>query len=111
MRLDFRSVSRVELEAWSGKLYSREWAPGTIFLLGPWGETGGLIKLTRSGHMLSVTRRQVFLGEPLIWPDQSPIRGFQILGDDVKVMMREPLDRSPATPPSESTPSEASTES
>ena len=43
--------------------------PGTIFLLGPWGESGGLLKLTARGDFLSLTADETYGRAWIPWPE------------------------------------------
>ncbi len=79
-QIQFSSVVRVARSVWRDpEPVAPSAVPGTIFLLGEWGETGGLLRMTRQGFLLLLTRGQVFLGETFWWP----ISGFpmRIRGD------------------------------
>ncbi len=68
-QFQFSGVTRVPRADWHDAEPIRTGAaPGTIYLLGRWGETGGLIRLTRQGFLLLLTREQVFCAAPIFWP-------------------------------------------
>lgn len=68
-QFQFSKVKRVRREEWHDAEPIRTGAaPGTIFLLGGWGQTGGLLRLTRQGFLLLLTREQVFCEAVIHWP-------------------------------------------
>lgn len=60
--LEFTDVRIEEGEAFQDQ------AVGVVRLFGAWGETGGLLRLTRSGKYISLSRAQVFSEQPFPWP-------------------------------------------
>lgn len=67
-QFQFSEVSRVPRDEWPGSLLRNDSPPGTIFLLGDWGVTGGFLKMTRQGQLLLLTRAEVFGRTPARWP-------------------------------------------
>lgn len=62
--IEFDRVTYVEHGNYTRPL-KESFPPGTLFLLGSWGESGGLLKLTRN-KFVSITRDQAFGLAPLI---------------------------------------------
>ena len=68
-QFQFAKVNRIGREYWHDAEPTRTGAvPGTIYLLGRWGQTGGLLRVTRQGFLLLLTREQVFCEATIYWP-------------------------------------------
>jgi len=66
-KFELRAVRLIPADGDENYLH-REAEPGALFLFGPLGMTGGLLKLTRRGEFVTLTRAQVYLREPWRWP-------------------------------------------
>jgi len=68
-QFQFSSVLLKSRDSWSdADLIDRSHPPGSVFLLGDWGAAGGLLKLTRQGYLILLSREQLFLGASFRWP-------------------------------------------
>jgi hypothetical protein len=71
-QFQFSRVVVLSRDQWSGDdPINRKTPPGHLFLLGDWGASGGLLRLTRRGELMLLTRGQVFVEAPIPWPGSS----------------------------------------
>lgn len=65
----FSKVVVLARDQWSGDdPINRNTPPGHLFLLGDWGASGGLLRLTRRGDLMLLTRGHIFVETPFTWP-------------------------------------------
>lgn len=63
----FSTIVRVSVGQYADMLHDN-FKPGTVFLFGPWGETGGLLKLTTRGHFITLSCDEVYGRSWIQWP-------------------------------------------
>lgn len=64
----FETVRRLEPAQYVDPLHDAA-PPGTLFLTGPWGETGGLLKLTARGTFLLLSADEAYGRASIPWPE------------------------------------------
>jgi hypothetical protein len=77
-KFEFKEVVRLEPETWAGGPFSPDNPPGTLFLFGPWGQTGGLLKLSRN-LFVTLNQSEAYGVSPFQWPGSQL---FVSLADD-----------------------------
>ena len=79
----FSKVVVLARDQWSGDdPINRKTPPGHLFLLGDWGASGGLLRLTRRGDRMLLTRGHIFVEASFTWPGstaQACIKDGQLL--------------------------------
>lgn len=66
--IQFDQITRLEEKDWKKLGVLGDHKPGTILLLNDWGIGGGVLRLTRQGHLMMLTEEQVYGGAPIFWP-------------------------------------------
>lgn len=64
----FETVRRLTPDQYADPLHDVA-PPGTLFLFGAWGETGGLLKLTPRGVFLLVSADEAYGRATIPWPE------------------------------------------
>jgi len=77
-KFEFKEVLRLEPEDWGEGPFSTDHPPGTVFLFGEWGKTGGLLKISRS-VFITLTQSETYGVSPIQWPGTQM---FVLLTDD-----------------------------
>lgn len=81
-RFHFTSVVRLEPSLWSvASVLHDSHVPGTIFLFGEPGTTGGLLKLSSTGDFMTLSRAEVYLQEDALWPES--VVTFKLIGNEI----------------------------
>lgn len=86
--LQFNKVE-VVFEPWPPR-WLKESKPGTLFIsAGTIGTVGGLLRLTRDGLFITLSKEQAFCGALIEWPGRNaPIAGIVIDGSKIQVIDR-----------------------
>lgn len=65
----FDKIAILKPAEYSDGMLSNTYAPGTIFLLDDAGANGGVIRITNTGYLMTLTQAEIFSEQPFQWPE------------------------------------------
>lgn len=85
--LQFNKITRINHGEWP-KYWLRETQPGTLLLFKD--DAGGILRLTKEGMFISITKEQALSAALVVWPGRnSEYDGIKILGTKIEVIRKE----------------------
>lgn len=86
--LQFAGVKLLPFEEWPQYWMKHDTKPGYILLQkGDYGTVGGLLRLTKEGVFLTVSKEQVFDSALIEWPGRNrSFTGIKITGDKIEII-------------------------